>query len=243
MRILFIGETMILVSTEIIGNVTLETAAYLDESSFPLRRALESEHAVVHLPVHEVPAHFPTQASELDQYDVVILSDVGAGIFLEGSPHDGIDRLDLLCAWVAAGGGLVMVGGFLSFSGMEGKARWGATALEALLPVDMAIGDDRREAPRGARPVLRTDESEGLAALLEDCPPLLGWNSTTAKTDATVVAEIGDEPLLALRRAGKGRTAAFTSDCGPHWGSDAFLAWKGYAPFWLGLVKWLADGR
>ena len=129
---------MILVSTEIIGNVTLETAAYLDQSSFPLRSALEPEHTVVHMPVHEVPAKFPTQASGLQPYDVVILSDVGAGIFLEGSPHDGIDRLRLLCDWVEAGGGLVMVGGFLSFSGQDGKARWARSSLEPLLPVDMA---------------------------------------------------------------------------------------------------------
>jgi len=243
MRILFIGETMILVSTEIIGNVTLETAAYLDQSSFPLRSALEPEHTVVHMPVHEVPAKFPTQASGLQPYDVVILSDVGAGIFLEGSPHDGIDRLRLLCDWVEAGGGLVMVGGFLSFSGQDGKARWARSSLEPLLPVDMVIGDDRREAPCGARPVPLHDDPEGLASLLDDCPPLLGWNSTTAKADAIVVAEISGDPLLAVRRAGNGRTAAFTSDCGPHWGSEAFLAWDGYPPFWLGLVGWLADAQ
>ena len=39
------------------------------------------------------------------------------------------DRLDMLWQWVAVGGGLVVVGGYMSYSGIEAKAGFGKSAL------------------------------------------------------------------------------------------------------------------
>jgi uncharacterized membrane protein len=46
--------------------------------------------------------------------------------------------------------------------------------------------------------------------------------------------------LLVVGEYGKGRTAAFTSDCSPHWVSPEFVEWEGYGELWHRLVSWLA---
>ena len=67
--------------------------------------------------------------AELDAYDVVILSDVGANTLLlppqvfelgQRAPN----RLKLLREWVNGGGGLLMAGGYLSFQGSRPKANY-----------------------------------------------------------------------------------------------------------------------
>jgi uncharacterized membrane protein len=70
----------------------------------------------------------------------------------------------------------------------------------------------------------------------------LGYNQLTARPGATVVmaTETGD-PFLAVQEVGKGRTAAFASDCAPHWGSSEFYDWAFYGRFWTQLVRWLAQ--
>ena len=45
------------------------------------------------------------------------------------------------------GGGLLMIGGYLSFAGIDGKARYHGTPVEDALPVTIAATDDRVEAP------------------------------------------------------------------------------------------------
>jgi uncharacterized membrane protein len=84
------------------------------------------------------------------------------------------------------------------------------------------------------------DPSHPVAAGLTDWPALLGWNRAQPRADAHVVARIGADPLIALRRVGGGRSAVFASDCGPHWGPPPFLAWPGYTALWCNLARWLA---
>jgi uncharacterized membrane protein len=240
MRVLLAGETAFVHSVEIVGSDTVSVGTYVD-SSGPLTSALESSNEVEHVPAHLIAARFPSTMSALRGFDVVILSDVGAGTFLEGAPHDGIDRLSLLCDWIREGGGLLMIGGFLSFGGVEGKARYAATPVGAVLPVDVLAGDDRHESPLGDRPAVRVAASDGLGSLLDGCPALLGWNRTTLKPDGVLLATIGGDPLLAVRQVERGRTAAFMSDCAPHWASPAFLDWGGYRRLWAKLVAWLGN--
>ena len=71
------------------------------------------------------------------------------------------NRLVALSDWVRQGGALLMVGGYLSFQGIEAKANYGNTPLADVLPVTMEAGDDREEAPQGVRPVVVDSGSSG----------------------------------------------------------------------------------
>jgi uncharacterized membrane protein len=51
---------------------------------------------------------------------------------------------------------------------------------------------------------------------------------------------VGDDPLIVAGSHGKGRSVAFTSDCGPHWCPPPFVAWEGYARMWQQLAEWVA---
>ena len=41
----------------------------------------------------------------------------------------------------------------------------------------------------------------------------------------------------------QGRTAAWTSDIGPHWLSPAFCEWDGYGRLWSNILSWLTETR
>ena len=43
-----------------------------------------------------------------------------------------------------------MIGGYMSFQGINARARFHGTAIEELLPVTILPGDDRQEVPEGA---------------------------------------------------------------------------------------------
>jgi uncharacterized membrane protein len=72
-------------------------------------------------------------------------------------------------------------------------------------------------------------------------PALLGYNQVTAKPDADVLVRCGADPLLVVGSHGAGRSAAFASDCAPHWCPPTFMKWPGYDPMWGNLVRWLAE--
>jgi len=69
---------------------------------------------------------------------------------------------------------------------------------------------------------------------------LLGYNRITAKTDATVIAKVGADPLIVAGTFKKGRSVAFASDCGPHWAPPPFVEWEGYARLWRQIAGWAA---
>jgi uncharacterized membrane protein len=96
------------------------------------------------------------------------------------------------------------------------------------------------EVPEGFNPVV-VAEHPLLAGLPKEWPYFLGYNQLKARPEATVVmaTETGD-PFLAVREFGQGRSAAFASDCAPHWGSTEFYDWEHYGRFWTQLVRWLA---
>jgi len=54
-------------------------------------------------------------------------------------------------------------------------------------------------------------------------PQLLGYNRVMPKPGAAIVATVGDDPLIVAGAFGKGRSVAFTSDCGPHWAPPPFV--------------------
>jgi len=243
MHVLIAGETWMTTRVEVKGYATYSTGSYAVGLT-ALVEALEGRgNEVTHIANHEAVEAFPWTLDELDPFDVVILSDISADtIQLHPACTDRgerrPDRLRLLAEHVRGGHGLLMVGGYMSFSGFEGKARYQATPLASVLPVELLGHDDRIETPEGVTPELRAPHAV-LDGIPGEWPHFLGYNRLIAKSDAEVVLTVGDDPFLVLGAAGGGRTAAFASDCSPHWGSPEFLAWPGYGRLWGQLVDWL----
>ncbi|MFV2175402.1 glutamine amidotransferase [Actinomadura sp. LOL_016] len=246
-RVLIAGESWVTQSTHIKGVDSFTTTSYVTGVE-PLRRALEGRgHEVEHMPAHLVPAEFPGDADALARYDVVILSDIGANslqlapeVFEQAVP--GRDRLAALRDWTRDGGGLLMVGGYLSFTGFEAKGAFRNTALHEALPVGLLPEDDRVELPAGARAAVTGAGHPALGGVEGDWPLLLGYNRVEPRENTEVLATLNGDPLVAVARYGAGRTAVFTSDCSPHWAPRPFCEeWDGYAKVFGGLVEWLAE--
>lgn len=243
-RVLIAGESWVSEATHYKGfdaftSVTFHTGVG------PLRDALETEGcAVTYLPAHEVPERFPAGPDELASYDVVVLSDIGANSILL-HPDTWLrgrrtpNRLRALAEWVHAGGGLMMAGGYLSFQGFEAKAMYRGTPVEEVLPSVIQPWDDRVETPDGVRPTVVEGGHPLTDGLDERWPELLGYNRFGAKDDARVLVRVGDDPLLAVREVGSGRTLAWASDIGPHWCPDDFVAWKGFRMLFGRAMHWL----
>ena len=245
MRVLLCGESWVTHSLHIKGVDSFTTSAYVEGAS-QLRAALSGAGIEAeYLPGHLVPGQFPGSAGGLAPYDAVILSDIGANsmllspeVFERSIPSP--NRLAVVEEYVRGGGGLLMIGGYLSFAGIEGKARYHGTPVEDVLPVTISATDDRAEAPQGVVPVAVLPDHPLLAGLPETWPRLLGYNRVTPKPAAEVVVTCGSDPLVACGAYHEGRAAVFTSDCAPHWGPPEFMDWPGYAPLWVNLVTWLA---
>lgn len=246
-RVLIAGESWMTASTHVKGVDSFTVHSYV-EGVGPLRDALTAAgHGVEHLPAHHVPAAFPGDADALSAYDVVVLSDIGANSIqlapavIERSER-GDDRLAALAAWVADGGALIMIGGYLSFTGFAAKAAFRQTPLAEVLPVEMLPDDDRVELPAGADPAVLDPGHAALGGAGEEWPYLLGYNRVRAKEDAATLATVNGDPLVVVGAHGRGRAAVFTSDCSPHWAPPAFCEqWPGYGRLFDGLVRWTAN--
>lgn len=254
-KVLLVGESWISSATHYkgfdqFGSVTFHLGAE------PLVKALkDTKYELTYMPAHEAVEKLPFEMAGLDAYDAIILSDIGANSLLlppEVWLHSRTvpNRLKLLKAWVEKGGGLLMVGGYFSFQGIDGKARWRRTPVEDTLPVTCLPYDDRVEIPEGTAAEIVAADHPVMAGLTgEAWPPLLGVNEVELRggADVELIARLpqdqGGFPLLALGSHGKGRTAAWTSDIGPHWLSPAFCAWQGYGRLWTNILGWLTEER
>jgi uncharacterized membrane protein len=225
------------------GSVTFHLGAE------PLVKALEgSAFALTYMPAHEAAEGFPFDREGLAAYDAIILSDIGSNtlllppaVWLQSKTVP--NRLKLIREWVADGGGLLMCGGYFSFQGIDGRARWRRTAVEAALPVTCLPYDDRVEMPEGCVAEVLAPHHPVLAGMDGAWPPLLGVNEVEAKPGAAVLARLpedqGGHPLLVAGSYGQGRTLAWTSDIGPHWLPQSFADWPGYARLWRQALSWL----
>jgi uncharacterized membrane protein len=243
-RLLIAGESWVTHSIHQKGFDSFTTTSY-HEGVGPLRAALESGgFEVDYQPSHIAARDFPSTGSALAGYGAVLLSDIGANTLLlhpdtfeRSVPMP--DRLAAISEYVAAGGGLVMIGGYLTFQGIDAKARWAGTPVEAALPVTMLPTDDRIESPAGVEPVVRLADHPIVAGLPEPWPALLGFNRVQPRPRADVLVSVGEDPLIVAGTFGNGRSVAFTSDCGPHWCPPPFLEWNGYDRLWQQLVAWV----
>lgn len=245
---LLLGESWTTHMTHQKGFDSFTTTEYV-EGGVEFREALESDGwKVTHVPAHAIEAQFPRTMSALKHYDLVVISDVGANTFLltRAVFNRSIaepNRLELLREYVLDGGGLLMVGGYLSFSGVDGKANYANSPIASLLPVTLLKTDDRAERPEGASVKVVDAAHPALGGVGEDWPALLGFNRTELREGATLLAEVDGFPLVAVADAGSGCTGAFTSDMSPHWAPPPFMNWSGYGPLWRGLADWVAGAK
>lgn len=244
-RILFAGESWISSTTHVKGLDSFTQSKYETGERW-LKEALETAgYEVDFMPNHLAIEQFPFTMEQIKQYDVVILSDIGSNTLLlpEAVTIKGEmrpNRCDLIQKYVLEGGALLMIGGYMTFTGIDGKGRWGTTSVQKVLPVKMLETDDRMEHPEGV--VAKAVPGHPLLKGIEEgWPELLGYNKTVAMEDADVVATINGDPLLAVAKRERGRCAVFTSDCAPHWAPVEFLEWEGYQKIWSNLMDWLTE--
>lgn len=243
-KVLLAGESWMSYTTHVKGFDSFYTTSY-DSGEKYIKKAFEAGgYEFDYLPNHLAAENFPYTMEELIQYDIVILSDIGANTLLLPLPTFSRsevmpNRCNLIRDYVLGGGALLMVGGYLTFSGIDGKGKWQDTAVQEVLPVQISSFDDRIEHCEGITPV--TVKSHSIVDELSDWPIILGYNKTTAKKEAEVIVEVEGNPFIALGKYGKGRSAVFTTDCAPHWAPPEFCNWKNYNQLFINLAKWLCE--
>lgn len=161
------------------------------------------------------------------KYDAIILSDYPKAQLPAASERALADH-------VSHGAGLLMVGGWASFSGPFGK--WRGSEIEKLLPVTCLGADDRRNFPSGLF-VIPKRKHPVLGGIRFSNPPVLcGLNEVRPKKNSSVVlaarAIVGagrpqgallltlskkEFPLLVADSDPKKRIAVFATDFAPHW--------------------------
>jgi len=244
-RVLLLGESWFVHSIHQKGFDSFTTSEFTLGGAEFVAALRAAGHEVTHIPCHEITTRLPSTPEELrDIADVIVVSDVGANTFqlppatFNRSEHQP-DRTDALRAFVEQGGGLLMVGGYMTFSGVDAKARWGRTPLAEALPVTVLDRDDRVELAAGAAPQTAA-EHPITAGLAGTWPNLLGLNEVTVRETATEIASCAGHPLLVVDHYGRGRSGAFTSDIAPHWAPPGFVEWTGYGVLFDRTVRWLA---
>jgi uncharacterized membrane protein len=242
--VLLAGESWVSSSTHVKGFDFFSSTYYATGSDCLIEALARQGVHVTHLPSHEAATKFPFELGELQRFGAVILSDIGANTlllppqtFLEGKRMP--NRLNLIKDYVLQGGGLVMAGGYLSFQGIYGAARYRRTPVEESLPVSIQPFDDRVERPEGVVPTVTSQDHFITRGLGESWPFLLGFNEVTPKPEGEVLANVDEHPLLVVGRHGQGRAVAWTSDIGPHWCPKEFVEWPGYEELWTRLVRWV----
>lgn len=246
MKVLFVGESWVINSTHIKGFDQFTETTYGEGGKWFIEALNKAEIEVDYLPCHIAVDKFPTTRKEIDEYDVVILSDIGSStllltqsVFAKGERLP--NRFELIKEFVENGGGFAMMGGYMSFAGIDGKSKYAHTALADILPVRMMESDDRYETPEGITPKIVNEKHPILSNVSPNWPHFLGYNMIFKGEDADVIATgAKDHIFMASREYGKGRTFVFASDIAPHWGSPEFMAWESYDTLFQNVAKWLA---
>jgi len=242
-KVLLAGESWMSYTTHVKGFDAFYTSTYETGEKW-IKAALEKAgYEVTFLPNHMANDHFPFSMEELKAYAAIILSDIGANTLLLPTPtftrsEKMPNRCNLIRDYVLEGGALVMVGGYLTFSGVDAKGKWHDTAVQEVLPVEVLTVDDRMEHCEGVIPKV-VGEHATLQGLPKEWPNLLGYNKTIPKAEANVPVTIEGDPLLAFAHYGKGKSAVFTSDCAPHWAPPEFVEWEHYDTLWKNVLDWL----
>lgn len=242
-KILLAGESWNSYTVHVKGFDAFYTSVYEEGADRLIRALSDSGCEVTFMPNHTAALRFPFTVEELSEYDGVILSDIGSNTLLlhpDTFARSKVmpNRCQVIADYVKQGGALLMVGGYMSFSGVDAKAKYGRTALQEVLPVACLETDDLMEHPEGITPRVAA-EHPALRGVPENWPHFLGYNRVLPREGAQVVMTIGPDPFLAFGDYGKGRAGAFASDCAPHWGPPEFVNWEGYTPLFAGIMDYL----
>ena len=247
-KILFAGEAIYMRTTIFKGWDSFEMGKYWEHGGYFIKAMEENDIDLTYIPTNKVGEEFPWTLKELKKYDVVALSDVGSNTILisektmagEKTPN----RLKLIEQYVEEGGGFLMWGGYLSFTGLAGKGFYKNTVIEKILPVDLLATDDRVEVPEGFVPKIRIKDHPILDSIPEKWEGwFLSYNRLIGKEGADIIAtieEYGGDPYLAVWDYKKGRTLASAVDCAHHGAAPSFLNWKYTSRLYANMVKWLA---
>jgi uncharacterized membrane protein len=242
-NVLLVGESWVSISTHYKGFNHFVSGVYETDLEWFRKAMDEYDVKITHMPSHLAANTFPFKLKNLEEYQCIILSDVGADTFLlhpltwlhgERTPN----RLETIKNFVADGGGLIMAGGYMSFQGINGAAMYRRSPLAEVLPVKLIVGDDRCERPEGIMPLV-VKEHPLLEGLPERWPYLLGYNLVIPKEKAETLVMVGEDPLLVLGDFHKGRCIAYTTDIGPHWCPREFADWEGYGLIWNNMINWV----
>ncbi len=244
-KVLFAGESWFFTTIETKGFDQFTIGGYQTEIG-RIRAVMDTYADITHIPAHLVLEEFPDTVEKLKAYDVVIISDVGANTFylhpktfFNSIPTP--NKLQVLADYVAQGGAFGMMGGYMTFQGIEAKGQYRGTPVEEILPVNLYPYDDRAEHPEGLYLNVDPDSHPLLAGFPEKWPPMLGYNRLIAKENADVVVKYKEDPILALGTYGKGKTFAWASDCAPHWLPEEFCEWEYNKILWERILKWAVN--
>ena len=136
-----------------------------------------------------------------------------------------------------------MLGGWLSFSGVQAKAGWGRSTFSTVLPVECLATEDLVESSEGFTvEVLVTDHPVIQGLPWEKFPPIFGYNEVKEKPEGKVLVRVKEtgHPLIVVSEYGKGRILTYMSDPAPHWGIN-FELWEGYDAFWQQSLMWVTN--
>ena len=245
MKVLLAGESYITTESHTKGFDFITLGRYEEVGAQFVTTLKKLGMDVTHLPNHIAQLSFPDNVDELKQYDVVILSDISSNTLLL---HPDMmfkceikgNRLQAIKEYVLQGGGLLMIGGYLSFCGINGCARYGMTPLKDVLPVKIMNYDDRIDTPEGVSPTIIKSEHPIMNGIEEPWPRYLGYSYIEEKRDTEVVVKMRDSVGLACGKYGKGRSTATAFDCLPHWALPEVMQWKYYDLLWKNILEWTA---
>lgn len=160
------------------------------------------------------------------RFDAIILSDFSAR---------NVPRASQKIIWEqhGSGAGLIMVGGWGSFSGPLGG--WRGSEVEKILPISCLAGDDRTHFPSGALMTLKAKHPMFKKINFTNPPILCGLNKIRPKRDSVtllsarkiqikkggknpqIALDQKEYPLLVIGKNSHQRAAALATDLAPHW--------------------------
>ena len=248
-KILLVGESWTSTSTHVKGFDQFATATWHTGATDFLAALADSPYAITYMPAHAAATDFPLTLEALQEWDAIILSDIGANTLLL-HPDTWLEsrrtanRLTLLHDYVAGGGALMMIGGYYSFQGINGGARYRHTEVEKVLPVCCLAWDDRIETPEGCYAEV-TESHPLFNDIPGEWPWLLGYNEVEMHPEGKLLATVAGtgHPLLAVREYQQGRSLVWTSDMSAHWLPEEFAKWPGYRQLWINCLDWLTERR